>query len=124
MRIGLIAHDRKKEDLVEFIGRHREVFGRHSLFATGHTGQLVADRLGLSVHRFMSGPEGGDQQMGSKIAEGEMDWLFFLRDPLFAHPHEPDVSALLRLCDVRGIPVATNLATAEALVASLSKAGQ
>jgi len=123
LRIGLIAHDRKKEELVAFIGRHRDVFCQHTLYATGHTGQLLTDRLGLSVHCFMAGPEGGDQQMGSKIAEGEMDWLFFLRDPLFAHPHEPDVSALLRISDVRGIPVATNLATAEALVASLRAAG-
>ena len=120
MRIGLIAHDRKKSELVEFVGRHREIFRRHQLYATGHTGQILSERLGLSVHCFMPGPEGGDQQMGSKIAEGEMDWLFFLRDPLFAHPHEPDVSALLRLCDVRGIPVATNVATAEALAASLA----
>ncbi len=119
MRIGLIAHDRKKNDLVAFIGEHLDVFSRHQLYATGHTGQLIAKRWGLQVHCFMSGPEGGDQQMGSKIAQGEMDWLFFLRDPLFAHPHEPDVSALLRLCDVRGIPVATNLATSSALVASL-----
>jgi len=120
MRIGLIAHDRKKEELVAFVGRYADVFGRHRLYATGHTGQLLTERLGLVVHLFMAGPEGGDQQMGSKIAQGELDWLFFLRDPLFAHPHEPDVSALLRISDVRGIPVATNLATAEALVLSLS----
>lgn len=119
MRIGLIAHDRKKEDLVAFIGRHRSVFQLHQLYATGHTGAILAERLDLTVHCFMSGPEGGDQQMGSKIAEGKMDWLFFLRDPLFAHPHEPDVSALLRLCDVHGIPVATNLATADAMMTSL-----
>ena len=120
MRIGLIAHDRKKEELVAFVGRHQEVFRRHSLYATGHTGRLLEERLGLSVQCFMAGPEGGDQQMGSQIAQGEMEWLFFLRDPLFAHPHEPDVSALLRISDVRGIPVATNLATAEALIPSLA----
>lgn len=122
MRIGLIAHDRKKDELVDFVGRHREVFARHQLYATGHTGRLVAERLGLFVHCFLSGPEGGDQQMGSQIAEGLIDWLFFLRDPLFAHPHEPDVTALLRLCDVRSIPVATNLATAEALIPRLDQA--
>ena len=122
MRIGLIAHDRKKEELVSFVGRHQEVFRRHLLYATGHTGRLLETRLGLAVHCFMAGPEGGDQQMGSQIAQGEMDWLFFLRDPLFAHPHEPDVTALLRISDVRSIPVATNLATAEALIPSLAAA--
>lgn len=116
MQIGLIAHDNKKSDLVEFVARHQEKFRRHQLFATGHTGQQIADRTGLKVECFMSGPLGGDQQMGSRIAEGRIDMLFFFRDPLFAHPHEPDVSALLRLSDVRGIPVATNPATADGLV--------
>ncbi len=124
MRIGLIAHDRKKEELIAFVGRHRDVFGRHLLYATGHTGRLLEAELGLTVHCFMAGPEGGDQQMGSQIAQGEMDWLFFLRDPLFAHPHEPDVSALLRISDVRSIPVATNLATAEAMISSLAAVSQ
>ena len=116
VRIGLIAHDTKKGDMVEFVARYQDRFQRHELFATGHTGQQIADRTGLAVHCFMSGPLGGDQQMGSRIAEGTMDMLFFFRDPLFAHPHEPDVSALLRLSDVRSIPVATNPATAEALI--------
>jgi methylglyoxal synthase len=116
MRIGLIAHDSKKALMVDFTARHEEVFSRHELVATGHTGAQIADRTGLPVHCLMSGPLGGDQQMGSRIAEGALDMLFFFRDPLFAHPHEPDVAALLRLCDVRGIPVATNPATAEALV--------
>lgn len=116
MRIGLIAHDTKKADMVEFVARHQDRFQRHELYATGHTGQQIADRTGLLVHCFMSGPLGGDQQMGSRIAEGALDMLFFFRDPLFAHPHEPDVSALLRLSDVQGIPVATNPATADALI--------
>lgn len=116
MRIGLIAHDTKKASMVAFVDQHRERFARHELFATGHTGQLVADKTGLAVHCFLSGPMGGDQQMGSRIAEGAIDMLFFFRDPLFAHPHEPDVTALLRLCDVRGIAVATNPATADALI--------
>lgn len=115
MRIGLIAHDTKKTALVEFVARHRDRFFRHELFATGHTGQQIADHTGLLVHCLLSGPLGGDQQMGSRIAEGTIDMLFFFRDPLFAHPHEPDVTALLRLSDVQGIPVATNGATAEAL---------
>jgi len=119
MRVGLIAHDTKKEALVAFVAGHRERFGRHELVATGHTGARIGEATGLAVERVMSGPMGGDQQIGSRIAEGRIDILFFLRDPLFAHPHEPDVSALLRVCDVRGIPVATNLATAELLVAAL-----
>ncbi|MCL6594805.1 MAG: methylglyoxal synthase [Firmicutes bacterium] len=116
MRVGLIAHDSKKDELVAFVRRHRERFARHALWATGHTGQRLAEATGLEVALLMSGPMGGDQQMGSRIAQGEIDVLFFLRDPLFAHPHEPDVSALLRVCDVRSIPVATNLATAELVV--------
>lgn len=116
MQVGLIAHDTKKAEMVEFVSRHQEQFKRHELWATGHTGQLIAEKTGLAIHCLLPGPLGGDQQMGSRIAQGEIDMLFFLRDPLFAHPHEPDVIALLRLSDVRGIPVATNLATAESLV--------
>lgn len=116
MRIGLIAHDNKKPSLVDFVARYLQQFRQHELYATGHTGQQISDRTGLSVHCFLSGPLGGDQQMGSRIAEGAIDMLFFFRDPLFAHPHEPDVTALLRLSDVQGIPVATNPATADALV--------
>lgn len=119
MRIGLIAHDTKKIMLVEFVDGHREKFQPHDLVATGHTGQQIQERTGLPVHCLLPGPLGGDQQMGSRIAQGEIDVLFFLRDPLFAHPHEPDVIALLRLCDVRGIPVATNLATAQCIVERL-----
>lgn len=116
MRIALIAHDRKKDDLVAFVKRWRHVFARHELVATGTTGRRLAEATGLPVHCFLSGPLGGDQQIGSEIASGRIDAVFFLRDPLTAHPHEPDISALLRLCDVQGIPIATNLATAQALV--------
>lgn len=116
MRIGLIAHDNKKSALVDFVALHQQAFSHHELYATGHTGRQVMDRTGLSVHCLLSGPLGGDQQMGSRIAEGGIDMLFFFRDPLFAHPHEPDVTALLRLSDVRGIPVATNPATAKGLI--------
>lgn len=119
MRIALIAHDRRKDDLVRFVLKHRDAFSRHELVATGTTGALVQERAGLDVHRYMSGPLGGDQQIGSEIALGRIDAVFFLRDPLTAHPHEPDVSALLRLCDVQEVPVATNLATAEWLVKAL-----
>lgn len=121
MRIALIAHDLKKEAFVDFIHTHRSFFARHQLVATGTTGKRISERTGLPVHCYLSGPLGGDQQIGSQIAIGQIDLVFFLRDPLTAHPHEPDVSALLRLCDVKAIPVATNLATATYLVRGLSQ---
>lgn len=123
MRIALIAHDNKKLDMIKLVAEFREAFAAHELLATGTTGKLIAEHTGLSVHRCLSGPLGGDQQIGARIAEGEVDMVFFLRDPLTAHPHEPDVTALLRLCDVRNIPVATNLATARLLAAGLRQAG-
>lgn len=116
MRIGLVAHDTKKDAMGDFVAKHRDRLTPHQLWATGHTGQLISNRTGLTVHLLLPGPMGGDQQMGSRIAEGAIDLLIFLRDPLFAHPHEPDVTALLRVSDVHGIPVATNLSTAEALI--------
>lgn len=98
--------------MVKFVSENRAVFDGHELYATGTTGKLIEEQTGLSVHRFLSGPLGGDQQIGSRVATGEMDMLIFLRDPLTAMPHEPDITALLRLCDVRDIPVATNLGSA------------
>lgn len=112
MRIALIAHDNRKAALVKFVQENREVFDGHDLYATGTTGKLIEEQTGLQIHRFLSGPLGGDQQIGSRVASGRMDMLIFLRDPLTAMPHEPDVTALLRLCDVRDIPVATNLGSA------------
>ena len=120
MRIALIAHDKKKDDMIDFVKRYRSFFAEHELFATGTTGKLISEATGLKVFRFLSGPLGGDQQIGARIAENNMDIIFFLRDPLTAQPHEPDVSALLRLCDVHYIPLATNLGAAEALIHSLS----
>lgn len=105
--------------MVDFCVRHKAQLARHELVATGTTGKRVKDATGLNVLCYLSGPLGGDQQVGADIATGKLDAVFFLRDPLTAHPHEPDVSALLRLCDVVGIGVATNLTTAEALIASL-----
>lgn len=119
MRIALIAHDRKKDELIKFVQKHRDAFARHELVATGTTGGLVAEATNLPVHRYLSGPLGGDQQIGSEIALGRIDAVFFMRDPLTAHPHEPDVAALLRVCDVQGVPVATNAATAGWLVKAL-----
>ncbi len=119
MRLALVAHDRKKQEFVDFVAENRDFFAEHDLVATGTTGSLIISRTGLPVHCYLSGPLGGDQQIGSEIAAGQVEAVFFLRDPLTAHPHEPDVSALLRLCDVKAIPVATNLATAKALVLGL-----
>lgn len=119
MRIAFIAHDKKKDDIVDFIKRYKEVFVEHELFATGTTGRLINEVTGLKIHRFLSGPLGGDQQIGGKVAQGEIDFVIFLRDPLTAQPHEPDVSALLRLCDVHCIPLATNVGSAEIFVKAL-----
>ncbi len=116
MRIALVAHDRKKDDIVNFSIAYRSLFEGHELFATGTTGLRITEATQLAVHRFQSGPLGGDQQIGSLIAENRLDLLVFLRDPLMAQPHEPDIIALLRLCDVHNVPVATNMATAEMLL--------
>lgn len=121
MNIALIAHDRKKDEMVNFVTAYAHVFSRHNLYATGTTGARIMEKTGLKVHRFMSGPLGGDQQIGAMVAQNEMDLIVFLRDPLMAQPHEPDIIALLRLCDVQGIPVATNIATGELLVKALDR---
>jgi methylglyoxal synthase len=121
MRIALIAHDNRKAQMIKFVQEFREAFEEHELYATGTTGKLISEQTGLSVHAFLSGPLGGDQQIGSRVATGEMDMLIFLRDPLTAMPHEPDVSALLRLCDVRDIPVATNLGSARLFAQELMR---
>jgi len=119
--IALIAHDRKKEEMVNFTIAYEHVFRAHKLYATGTTGAKIMEQTNLQIHRFLSGPLGGDQQIGALVAENVLDLLIFLRDPLMAQPHEPDIIALLRLCDVHGIPVATNIATAEILVKALER---
>jgi methylglyoxal synthase len=116
MKIALIAHDKKKEQMIEFAKYYTDILKEHDLFATGTTGQKVMDATGLKVTRFQSGPLGGDQQIGAMIAKDDLDIVIFLRDPLTAQPHEPDVSALLRLCDVYSIPLATNIVSAEILM--------
>ncbi len=120
IRIALIAHDEKKEDMIKFAKKHKEVLEKMRLIATGTTGQRLIDETGLDVERMASGPIGGDQMIGAEIAKNRLDGVIFLRDPLTAQPHEPDVSALLRLCDVHQIPLATNLATAEIIIHSLA----
>ena len=119
MNIALIAHDQKKNDLVQFATAYQNIFAKHTLFATGTTGQRISEATGLSITRFQSGPLGGDQQIGALIAQNQMDAVFFFRYPLTSQPHEPDVTALVRLCDVYSIPLATNMGTAELLIRGL-----
>ena len=116
MNIALIAHDNKKEDIIELVCRFKERFKEHKLFATGTTGKRIMEATGLEVKQYLGGPYGGDQQIGSRIAENKVGLVIFFRDPLTAQPHEPDVSALLRVCDVHNVPVATNIASAELLI--------
>ena len=119
MKIALIAHDKKKNDMIRLAIEYKDILAQHELYATGTTGTLVMGETGLSVHRMKSGPLGGDQQIGSMVAEGKLDLIIFLRDPLTSQPHEPDVSALLRLCDVQSIPLATNVASAKIILSTL-----
>jgi methylglyoxal synthase len=119
MKIALIAHDKKKNDIIELSKKYKDVLAEHELFATGTTGTLVMGETGLKIHRMKSGPLGGDQQIGAMLANGELDLIIFLRDPLTAQPHEPDVSALLRLCDVQKIPLATNASSAIIMLEAL-----
>lgn len=121
MKIALIAHDKKKSDMIDLAVKYREVLAPHNLYATGTTGTMVMGETGLRITRMKSGPLGGDQQIGSMIAEGKLDLVIFLRDPLTAQPHEPDVSALLRLCDVQNIPLATNVHSAEIMLEHIGK---
>jgi len=114
--IALIAHDQLKPTLLAFVREHRDVFATHRLVATGSTGRLIADELQLAVERVAHGPAGGDLIIGGRVAEGRITAVFFFRDPLTAQPHEPDVSALMRVCDVHAVPLATNAATAQAVV--------
>lgn len=121
MKIALIAHDKKKEDMIRFTIAYEHVLKEHELFATGTTGKLIKEATKLSVHIFKSGPLGGDQQIGALIADNEMDMVIFFRDPLTAQPHEPDITALMRLCDVYQIPLATNIAGAEIFIHGLER---
>ncbi len=119
MNIALIAHDKKKEQMIQFCIAYQLLLKPHKLYATGTTGKMIMDNTELEVHRFMSGPLGGDQQIGALVASNELDLVLFFRDPLTAQPHEPDIAALMRLCDVYAIPLATNIGTAEVLIHAL-----
>ena len=117
-RIALVAHDHEKESLLTWAKAHREALSQHELFGTGTTGGLVSDSLNVPVHRYLSGPIGGDQQIGAAIAEQRIDILIFFWDPLAAQPHDPDVKALLRLAVLWNVPCAMNPATADFLFSS------
>lgn len=119
MNIALIAHDSKKELMTQFCIAYCGILSKHSICATGTTGKLVAEATGLNIEKYLSGSQGGAQQIGSRIACDEIDLLLMFRDPLNPKPGEPNEANLLRLCDVHNIPVATNIATAEALIHSL-----
>ena len=121
MNIALIAHDSKKELMVQFCIAYCGILSRHNLCATGTTGKLVSEATGLNIVKFLSGSQGGDQQIVSRISYNEIDLLLFFRDPISAKPSEPNEANLLRLCDVHNIPLATNIATAEALIHALER---
>ena len=119
MKIALIAHDKKKSEIIELARKYKDVLAEHELYATGTTGTMIMGETKLEIERLKSGPLGGDQQIGAMLANGELNLIIFLRDPRTAQPHEPDVSALLRLCDVQKIPLATNESSAEIMLEAL-----
>jgi methylglyoxal synthase len=117
-RIALIAHDNLKPDILEWAKYNLDRLSRHELYGTGTTGGMIAKELGLTVHRFRSGPLGGDQQVGAGVADGRIDFIIFFWDPLAPHPHDVDVKALLRIAVVYNVPIACNRATADFLLSS------
>ncbi|MCT4661631.1 MAG: methylglyoxal synthase [Tissierellales bacterium] len=119
MKIALVAHDKMKDKMVNFTIAYENILNQHELFSTGTTGLRIMEATDLKITRFLSGPLGGDQQIGACIATDDMDMILFFRDPLTAQPHEPDILALMRLCDVHNIPLATNPGTAELLIKSM-----
>lgn len=121
MNIALVAHDSKKELMVQFCIAYCGILSRHSLCATGTTGKLVSEATGLEIQKFLSGRQGGDQQIAARIACNEIDLLLFFRDPLTPKPHEPNEQNMFKLCDVHNIPFATNVATGEVLVRALDR---
>jgi len=121
LNIALIAHDSKKELMVQFCIAYCGILSKHTLCATGTTGKMVGEATGLKIQRYLSGSQGGGEQIAARISCNEIDILLFFRDPISAKPNEPKDSDLLRLCDVHNIPIATNIATAEALIHALER---
>ena len=121
MNIGLIAHDSKKALMQNLCIAYRGILSKHQLFATGTTGRLIEEVTNLSIHKYLAGPLGGQQQLGAQIAQNDIDALIFLRDPSNPKPHEPNVNDVIRLCDVHNIPMATTLATAEIIILALDR---
>jgi methylglyoxal synthase len=119
--VALIAHDNKKADMVAFALQHKLILKHYRVLATGTTGKLLIDKTGLDVDRQLSGPIGGDAQIAAQVAEGRVSAVFFFIDPLGKHPHDPDIQMLMRICNVHDVPLATNLATANAIIEAFEK---
>lgn len=120
MRIALIAHDKKKEEMIQFAKKNESILKKVELVSTGTTGLRVMENTNLQIYRYKSGPLGGDQQIGALVADHNVDIIIFLRDPLTSQPHEPDIMALLRLCDVYKVPLATNVESAQLLLDAIN----
>ena len=120
MRIALIAHDKKKEEMIQFAKKNESILKKVELVSTGTTGLRVMENSNLQIYRYKSGPLGGDQQIGALVADHNVDMIIFLRDPLTSQPHEPDIMALLRLCDVYKVPLATNVESAQLLLDAIN----
>jgi methylglyoxal synthase len=120
--LALIAHDNRKVDLVAWATFNRDTLAQFAMVATRHTARLMRDKVGLDVEVLLSGPEGGDAQIAARVATGAVDAVFFFVDPLTAQPHDPDIRALLRVCNVHNVPLATNVASADLIIAALSAA--
>lgn len=114
--VALIAHDNKKDEMIDFANQYREVLAKYHLVGTGTTGRLVSENTGLEVERMLSGPLGGDAEIAAQVAEGKIAAVFFFIDPLGKHPHDPDINTLLRICNVYNVPLATNVATAAFII--------
>ena len=119
-RIALIAHDKKKEEMIQFAKKNESILKKVELVSTGTTGLRVMENTNLQIYRYKSGPLGGDQQIGALVADHNVDMIIFLRDPLTSQPHEPDIMALLRLCDVYKVPLATNVESAQLLLDAIN----
>jgi len=121
MNIGLVAHDAKKKLMENLVIAYRHILSKHNLYATGTTGRLVEEAANITIHKYLAGHLGGEQQLATQIAHNQIDMVIFLRDPVSRKLHEPDEEKIMRLCDIHNIPVATNLATAELLIKALER---